>query len=168
MGSTLRGAFDYALKKTVCVNPTFKCEGCFSQDSCLFYDFYEKQNDIHPFRFDIELGSSGYDFSFYLFEDVCEKFPYILSSFHQMFTKVGIGKNRETIDDITIYVNDILSFSGDEFTIPDDYIKIQQDDIDTKSIVLKFSTPLRMKKQKRFIRDHKDLTLIDILLSIDK
>jgi hypothetical protein len=56
IGSQLRGALGYALKKTVCINPTFDCKDCFCKDDCLFYKFYEQKNTFHKFRFDFELG----------------------------------------------------------------------------------------------------------------
>ena len=55
MGSALRGAFGYALKKVVCMNPSFKCDGCFVRSDRLYYDFYEKKDAYHKYRFDISL-----------------------------------------------------------------------------------------------------------------
>jgi len=46
MGSTLRGAFGYALKRIICTNPSFRCDSCFAKDDCLFYDFYEPNNSF--------------------------------------------------------------------------------------------------------------------------
>ncbi len=57
MGSTLRGAFGYALKRIICINPSFRCDSCFTKDECLYYDFYEQNNSFHKYRFEIELGS---------------------------------------------------------------------------------------------------------------
>ncbi len=82
-GSMLRGTFGYALKKVTCINPSYNCEGCFAKDNCLYYDFFEKQNSFHPFRFDVKLGSENFNFSLYLFESACDKLPYILSVLHK-------------------------------------------------------------------------------------
>ena len=40
IGSTIRGALGWSLKRVVCINPSFKCEGCFAKDNCLYYDMY--------------------------------------------------------------------------------------------------------------------------------
>ena len=58
-GSMYRGALGYALKKVTCINPSLKCEGCFALSSCLYYDFYEKNNAYHNYRLDLELGSTS-------------------------------------------------------------------------------------------------------------
>jgi len=63
IGSQLRGALGYALKKVVCINPAYKCDECFAKNSCLYYEFYES-NEYHKFRFDFELDKEFYDFSF--------------------------------------------------------------------------------------------------------
>lgn len=47
MGSQLRGAFGYALKKVVCVNPSYECENCFAKDTCLYHEFFVLQNNYH-------------------------------------------------------------------------------------------------------------------------
>jgi len=72
IGSQLRGALGYALKKVTCINPSFKCDGCFATNNCLYYEFYEEKNVFHKYRFDFELGKEFYDFSFYLFDDKTE------------------------------------------------------------------------------------------------
>ena len=92
MGSMLRGALGFALKRVTCINPSYNCDGCFAKDNCLYYDFYEKQNSFHPFRFDINLASEKFDFTLYLFENACEKLPYILSALHKVLTEIGLTR----------------------------------------------------------------------------
>ena len=94
IGSQIRGAFGYALKKVTCINPTYSCEGCFATSNCLYHQFYEEKNSYHKYRLDFELGKNYYDFSFYLFDDVCEKLPYIISALHMMLTQNGLGKEK--------------------------------------------------------------------------
>ena len=81
IGSQLRGALGYALKKVSCINPSYKCDGCFATNNCLYYQFYEEKNSFHKYRFDFELGLEYYNFDFYLFNDVCDKLPYVVSAF---------------------------------------------------------------------------------------
>ena len=54
-GSMLRGTFGYALKRVTCINPSYRFDGCFAKDNCLYYEFFEKQNSFHPFWFDVNL-----------------------------------------------------------------------------------------------------------------
>jgi len=159
-GSMLRGAFGAALKKVVCINPSFNCEGCFATDNCIFYDFYEKRNSFHPFRFDIELGRERLDFGFYLFEEACEKLPYVLSAFHKMFAEQGIGVNREKLDIREIRCNGNVVYDGERFDIsgvlPEEF---EINDYE-KDIKLIFKTPLRMKYQNRLLREKPELRFL--------
>ena len=164
LGSQLRGAFGYALKKVVCINPSFKCDECFAKDNCLYYQFYEEKNVYHKYRFDYELGKS-YDFSVYLFDDTVSKLPYVVSALYQMITKIGFGKDRKTYTKFDMFVNDSSIFKEDEIILPKDYEK--EFDIDTFSpnISVKFVTPLRLKKNNRFIKSE-ELEIEDIINSI--
>ena len=67
IGSTIRGALGWSLKKVVCINPSFKCEGCFAKDNCLYYDMYE--SDFTKFRLSLKL-SGEVEFEVFLFEEL--------------------------------------------------------------------------------------------------
>lgn len=165
IGSQLRGAFGYALKKVTCINPTFKCDGCFATSNCLFYEFYEKNNTYHPYRFDFELGKDYYDFNFYIFNEACNSLPYIISAFHQMLTETGLGIERIKYNKFDMYINDVNCFKDGKLDIPKDYIKTFNVPKRLSEFTIKFITPLRMKKNNRFIRDD-SIEVEDILHSI--
>lgn len=151
IGSTLRGAFGVSLKKVVCINPAFRCEGCFAKENCLYYDFYERKNVAHPYRFDFELNPRNYDFSIYLFEEATEKLPYVLSAIHKMLTEQGLGVKRETFEIATITCNDKTVYKEGRFEL--DGITPQQFRPATTGshVTLKLQTPLRMKYQGRLL-----------------
>lgn len=165
IGSQLRGAFGYALKKVTCINPSFKCEGCFASDSCLYYEFYEQRNRPHKYRFDFELGREFYDFSLYLFDDATTKLPYALSALQMMLTQNGFGVERKTYKEFDIYIDDKLINKDGNLQIPADSIKTLQIDKICQDVRVEFKTPLRMKKNNRFIRDE-NIDLADIVNSI--
>ena len=174
-GSMFRGALGYALKKVVCINPSYQCEGCFAKDSCLYYDFYELKNVTHPYRLDIELGKDDYSFGLYLFENACEKLPYVLSAIQQMLTAQGLGKEHEKVTAFSITVNGKDVYNGTDFNLEScRFGNTEQDFLTNKmfgvteptNIHLKLKTPLRMKKNNRFIKD--DVDLEDILRSINQ
>ncbi len=165
IGSQIRGAFGFSLKKVTCINPTFKCDGCFATSNCLFYEFYEKKNIYHPYRLDFELGKDYYDFSFYIFNEACNNLPYIISAFHKMLTETGLGVDRITYRNFDIYVNDINCFENGKLNIPKEYIKTFKVTRSLSEFSIKFITPLRMKKNNCFIRDE-SLEIEDILYSI--
>lgn len=165
IGSQLRGALGYALKKVSCINPSFKCEGCFSVSSCTYYQFYEQKNSFHKYRFDFELGLEYYDFNLYLFDEATKQLPYIVSALYMMLTKNGLGRERIIYPDFELFINGEQSLKNGELHLPDVYIKkLQINDI-KKNITLVIKTPLRIKKENNFIRDDR-LELKDIINSI--
>ena len=164
IGSQLRGAFGYALKKVTCINPSFKCEGCFAEESCLYYEFYEQKNKPHKYRFDFELGREFYDFSLYLFDDATTKLPYVLSALQMMLSQNGLGRERKTYKEFDLYIDD-KAIDPQNMQIPKDNIKTLQIDNICRDIRIDFKTPLRIKKNNRFIRDD-NIELKDIVNSI--
>jgi len=165
-GSMLRGAFGYTLKQVTCINPSYKCEGCFGADNCLYYEFYEKKNSFHKFRFDIELGAKNYDFNLYLFEEACGKLPYILSALEKLVAKKGVGRDEIKFKDAKILVDGMVVYENSEFkkiaTSPKEFLN----DTYCPNIKLKLLTPIRVKKGNRFLQDSIELT--DILRSINQ
>ena len=151
IGSTIRGAFGVSLKKVVCINPSFECNGCFAKDNCLFYEFYEQKNRAHRYRFDIKLNPDTYDFGLYLFEDATEKLPYVVSTIDMMFTKQGITKDRIKIDIDRIVCNGKEIYHNGKY----DLSGIEPMEFKPKEIIspvtLQLQTPLRMKSQGKLL-----------------
>lgn len=141
IGSKVRGAFGYALKEEVCINPSFECKGCFAAKECLFYKFYEEQNTTHEYRLDFKLHSDKYKFSILLFGDA--------------------KKHKEVVHKAML--DSLKEYSYIDFKEKEKKLKIKQK---SKIIKIAFLTPLRIKKQNRFAT--KDIELLDILLSIHK
>jgi len=151
IGSTLRGAFGVSLKKVVCINPSYNCEGCFAKENCLFYDFFERKNSAHPYRFDFELNPKSYDFSLYLFEAATDKLPYVLSAIHKMLTVQGLGVKRETFEIESITCNDQKVYEDGKFDLENIKTKEFQPHESAPSVSLELQTPLRMKYQGKLL-----------------
>jgi len=164
IGSMIRGAMGYALKKITCINPSYQCEGCFAQTSCLYYKFYEKKNTLHNYRFDIDLGSRKFDFTLYLFNEATQSLPYVLSALQITLSQNGLTKNNYKFNDLTISVNGKEVFDGKEFKSLDILPKALKVDSFCPNIKIKLPTPLRIKKHNKFLRD--DVELEDLLRSI--
>ena len=164
IGSMIRGAMGYALKKVTCINPSYKCEGCFTASSCLYHQFYEAKNTLHNYRFEIELGSGKFDFGLYLFNDASGALPYVLSALQITLMQNGLTKNNYKFNDLTISVNGQEVFDGKEFKSLDILPKLFKIDSFCPNIKIKLPTPLRIKKHNKFLRD--DVELEDLLRSI--
>jgi len=141
IGSKIRGIFGYALKEEVCINPSFKCKGCFAQKECLFYKLYEEQNITHQYRLDYKLYDDEYKFSLLLFGG--------LQNHNEIIKKA-------MMEALKFYENVALK----------EKIKTLKVKKYPSVIKLELLTPLRIKKQNRFAI--RDIELLDILLSIHK
>ena len=167
-GSQIRGAFGHALKKVVCINPSYKCEGCFAANDCIYYDFFEEKNGFHNYRLDFELGKEFYEISIYLFEDAATRFAYVISAIEKMLTQTGLGLKRKTYKDFELYLNDCTIRKNGSIEIGSISPVIEHRPKEfVKDMVLHFVTPLRIKKNNRFIRDE-SVELDDIIRSIQK
>ncbi|CAA6815352.1 MAG: CRISPR repeat RNA endoribonuclease Cas6 [uncultured Sulfurovum sp.] len=164
IGSMIRGAMGHALKKVTCINPSYQCEGCFAQSSCLYYDFYEKKNSFHKYRFNIELGSNKFDFGLYLFDEACDGLPYVLSALEMTLTQMGLTKYNYKFSDFKVYLNNQSIYENNGFTSFDILPKTFQIDSFCPNIKIRLQTPLRIKKSNKFLRDNVDIE--DILRSI--
>jgi len=165
IGSQIRGAFGYALKKVTCINPSYQCKDCFAKDNCLYWEFYEQKNRPLKYRLDFKLARPYYDFDIYLFADATKKLPYVISALHMMVSKNGLGKDRKTYQNFDIYINDKHINKNHKIEIPKESIKTFQIDKIHQDIKLQFLTPLRMKKHNQFIRKE-ELELKDLVNSI--
>jgi CRISPR-associated endoribonuclease Cas6 len=166
IGSQIRGALGYALKKVTCINPTYKCEGCFATNECLYYSFYEEKNSFHKYKLDYYLGKEKYDFDIFLFSESTDKLPYIISALHQMITTIGLGKEKKTFKDFQMFVNDISIYENEKLTFPKEYKKEFKVDSYCQDILIQFITPLRIKKNGKFLRKGDNLSIFDIINSI--
>lgn len=144
IGSKVRGAFGYALKEEVCMNPSFECKDCFVAKECIFYSMYEKQNVTHNYRLDFKLYDEKYKFSLLLFNELQEHKEIIQKSMLRSLNEYKKIKTKE---------------KQKSLKIKDSFASV---------VKVSFLTPLRMKKNNRFIINHKEIEINDILLSIHK
>jgi len=165
IGSMIRGALGYSLKKVTCVNPSFTCKECFAENSCLYYDFFEKKNSYHKYRLDFPLDNNLFEFSIYLYGDAKEKLPYLLSAIHKLLSENGLGKDRVKYSEFFFYIDDKSVYDGKEFTIPQNYVNNFQLDKYSPEVKLQLLSPLRIKKEGKFL-GVKEFDLNSILNSI--
>ena len=160
-GSAIRGTLGYALKKVVCINPSYECNGCFAKDNCVFYDFYE--SDFAKFRLKINLDGK-LDFKIILFEEAIKEAPFIISAVYKAFKERGITKNKIKIDNFVIFYNNQLVYDG-EFRKFDNVPLSFEGNEYKKDFTLKINTPIRIKENSKFVRD--DIKLETLLRSIN-
>jgi len=151
IGSQLRGALGYALKRVTCINPSYICNDCFAAFNCLYYEFYEEKNTYHKYRFDFDLDSNIFEFSIYLFEDSINKLPYILSAVEKLFKENGLGKDRVKVDEFYMYIDGNSIYDNKKFSLPKEYEKTFEIPPHKKEFILSLNTPLRIKKDNKLL-----------------
>jgi CRISPR-associated endoribonuclease Cas6 len=82
-----------------------------------------------------------------------------------MITKVGLGKNNNTYEKFEIYVNKKRVYKNGNLEFFDDYTKRFKEPKYKKEIILRLETPLRIKKDAKFVLDE-NIELESILNSI--
>ncbi|MDR1450772.1 MAG: hypothetical protein LBI57_00335 [Helicobacteraceae bacterium] len=168
LGSALRGAFGAALKQTVCVNSKYRCESasgdCKCAADCLYDEFFIRKNVYHAYRFSKPIGADNYDFSLYLFENACEKLPYVLNALKEMAVSFGFGREREKPRLEKIICNDRVAYENDAFKFVDIEERYFEPPKPSSGAALYFKTPLRMKSNNRLLVSKPALR--QILLSV--
>jgi hypothetical protein len=169
IGSQIRGALGYALKETVCINPSFRCEGCFAAENCLYHEWYEKSGVYHPYRLDFEMGKPYYDVGIHLFAEATGKLPYVVSALHRMLTVTGLGIQQEKISSYEFFVDGIRANDPEgKITLPDTppQTVALTDTPAPERMRLRLITPLRIKHANRFVRSMEHLHLHSIVNSV--
>ncbi|CAA6817266.1 MAG: Unknown protein [uncultured Sulfurovum sp.] len=156
IGSALRGAFGHALKETSCINPSYKCEGCFAKENCLYHEFYEQSNGYRPFRFNVEVEQKNYDFGLVLFfmEGRESDLTFLVSALSLMLNKYGLEKEHFKFPDSTFVVETFSPLK--QIFLP----KV------SSTVLIKSLTPFILKQANRSLL--KEINLEDILSSIYK
>jgi len=161
IGSTIRGALGVALKKVVCINPSFDCNRCFAKENCTFYDFYE--SDFAKFRLKISL-TPKLDFKILLFEEKIKEAPFIISALYKAFKEIGITKSRIKLDNFVILYNNQLVYDKEFRKFDNTPLRFNINEY-KKDFTLKINTPIRIKEDGKLVRN--SIKLETILRSIN-
>jgi hypothetical protein len=156
LGSALRGAFGHALKEKSCINPSYKCDGCFVRDRCLYYEFYEVSSGYRPFRFDVTMNQQSYDFGLMLFfsEPREEDVSVVMEALSLMLTKYGLEREHTFFPKSRFDVERVYPLNP----------IVRPKKFDVVSLVS--LTPFILKQSNRKLI--KEITLEDILSSLYK
>lgn len=177
-GSTFRGAFGVALKKTTCVLKSDNCDGCPLTSRCVYHRVFEVKsngagnnsaNIPHPFVIEPppttrEYFAAGdnFDFELLLFGFANDLLKYFVFAFEEM-GRIGLGKmvgpRRAGFKLIRVSSNSALVFDasdrivrcGHEFDLP---FYNNPDSSDSElELTINLETPLRLKFNNQFSED---------------
>lgn len=177
-GSTIRGAFGVALKRSLCALKLQECPTCPLRLECLYARVFENlpENDLsggkgipHPFVIEPPLDEKTHysvgdslDFRLLLFGQANESLNYFIYAFQQM-GRLGLGKlingKRASFELKTVYLGGKRLFDCSDGTIiPADPQNLNLDAVPphaprSGSFKIHFQTPLRLKFQNRFNDD---------------
>jgi hypothetical protein len=160
MGSTIRGAIGWQLKRVVCINPKMQCNGCFAKDNCLYYNMYEISSP--KFRLSLDLDNVV-NFEVFLFEDIKEKAPYLIAAIYKVLKEKGIARDKIKANFLEIKINNEIAYDEEFKEIKTKFLIFKPSNY-SKNIYLKIKTPIRIKENNKFVRN--DIKLETILRSI--
>jgi hypothetical protein len=164
IGSQIRGALGYAMKKTVCINPSMECFGCFAAGECLFHRWYEEKEGYHGYRLDFELGRPYYDFRIYLFGETVAQRSVLLASVRAMLSDGELGRERLKARELEIRIDGCDTENEEWRTRPPQ--RWSPPEHPSPDLRLKLLTPLRIKSNNRFVRQMRHLSLYGLVNSI--
>lgn len=195
-GFAFRGLFGNCLKKVVCILKSVKqsCNDCILKDKCIYSTVFEspkpKDNGVlkgvdtapHPFiivpeKFNMQFNRKGSTNSIFLtlFGKADEYLPFFVVVFEKM-GKTGIGKNRGKFivknikkmtginRSVTIYSDNSKDIKNVKFSFDIDYFKNLKPK--SEKIVIRSFTPLRLKKDNKFVSLEVDL--FDMLIALKR
>lgn len=167
IGSTLRGAFGHKLKEDVCIEPSYECNKCAYQNQCLYYDFYESDEAIRSFRFDIGLDAKNYDFGLYIFGNNISRLRTIVKVLNHMLRAGTIASKKLSFPKSEMFLDGKKLFFDDKETLLPFKVFSQTLTFDSylRDITLKLQTPCLIKLNGKL---KKEVTLEDIVSSVYK
>ncbi len=171
------------------------CNTCILKDKCIYSLIFESpainknngalkgtSNIPHPFiitpeKFNLQFNRKGSIGSIYLtlFGNAVEYLPFLIFAFERM-GEIGLGRNRGKFiikevkqfvginRKVLIFKNGNSQITQKNFSFNFDYFKKMK--TAKNSLIIKTFTPVRLKKENKFIRDN--ITLFDIMLAIKR
>lgn len=170
-GSTFRGSFGHALKKTVCVTSKLVCTDCLLKESCAYAYIFDTENErgeqvSHPFIIEPPMTEKrifpkgeNLFFNLILLGDAIDYLPYLVYAFKRV-GNYGIGKGRGKywIKEITYGDNgtkkkiyEDTSQKLDSNFSPINYYQIKAEK--AKKIKIHFQTPTALKVNGKLTLD---------------
>ncbi|CAA6800642.1 MAG: Unknown protein [uncultured Sulfurovum sp.] len=168
VGATIRGTFGHQLKEQVCMEPSYKCDGCVYQNTCLSYALYPLKDDsLRTFRMDVRLHQNNYDFGLYLFGDFSKDIRIIIQVLYTMLLSHRLTINELSFPKSQVFYNGKeLKFNKNHILEPFKYFS--QTLLKTKhhqDLVIHLLTPTYIKYKGSY---KKELSVEDIVKSIIK
>ncbi|MFH1097802.1 MAG: CRISPR system precrRNA processing endoribonuclease RAMP protein Cas6 [Candidatus Desantisbacteria bacterium] len=181
LGSTLRGGFGYAFKRTTCCNPQRDCQQCLLKERCIYSYVFEgfshegpkryTGNTPHPFIIEpSDVSKSQYhegetfEFNLILIGKAIDYLPYFIYTFDEL-GRLGIGKGKGKLN--LTQVNNLPINSNEPVLIYDsnskqllnssqlitiaDILKQAANYRNYPHLTLNFLTPTRIKSQGRLV-----------------
>lgn len=163
-GSALRGAFGHSLKKVCCINPKVECEGCFADSTCLYYEFFEERGKSHRYRFCIEVPAASWGFGIYLYEEACDKTPYVVTAIDMAINEFGLGKERQKPHIVSVTANGVSIYDAKNYNLKEATTAIFQPTHNKKISAIKLKTPFRLRSDGKMAQKE-EITALSAALS---
>lgn len=174
LGATLRGAFGYVLKETVCQVRNTPCPACYLKTACPYVSLFEGlapddreilrkyPNIPQPFVLVVPLQREAggdpacLEWGIRLFGKAVHHWPHVLHTFHQIGQR-GLGKKQipYEIQEVRDELSDQVIWTHDEGSIAEPVVEITREgqmtasEQDVSTIKWRFESPVKLRKQGR-------------------
>ena len=149
IGSAIRGAFGYALRKASCPFVSASCEKCDIFGECVYNEFFENVSDTPNFRLDINLNQKSFDFKILLFEHAVRYLPHVAIAIVNM-QEIGLEVSRRKFKFSNFTLNGEIVES--KFLLSNTQALNFTPDFTAGDYEISLLTPLRMKQKNVFVR----------------
>ena len=149
IGSAIRGAFGYALRKASCPFVSANCEKCDIPGKCVYNEFFENVSDMPNFRLDIDLNQKSFDFKILLFEHAARYLPRVAIAIQNM-QEIGLGANRNKFKFTHLRLNGEIVES--KFLLSNTQALNFTPDFAAGDYEISLLTPLRIKQKNVLVR----------------
>jgi CRISPR-associated endoribonuclease Cas6 len=166
-GSTFRGTFGRALKRSICVIRNKECEDCILYANCAYPYIFDTTDEnghpvLRPFVLQIPEYENEYtsdqifSLGIVLFGKAIHYLPYFIVSFQNIGER-GIGKYKskfelEKVINTAPFHNSREIYTNETRLLKKDFISFTLDHVERKSIhsiTLEFLTPVQLRKNNR-------------------
>jgi len=181
-GSTFRGSFGHALKRTVCVTNMLTCADCLLKENCAYFYIFDTENErgervTHPFIIEPPMTEKrifpkgeNLFFNLVLLGKAIDYLPYLVYAFKRVGTAgIGKGKGKYWIKSVTFGENGKTKLIYEDTTqklnkdyTPVNYYQIKEET--ANKIRLHFQTPTALKRNGKLTLDVDAKILVNAII----
>ncbi len=177
IGSTLRGGFGRAFRKSVCITGLRDCDRCILRYNCIYSYIFETpsedksfSNAPHPFVFNVPLNMKSHynvgdtlNFEVILIGKGIDYLPYFIYAF-ETFGRMGIGRERSRFYVKRVYKGRRVIYDGERLSSGwNKPIQLRVKNIKEKKLKMTFLSPTKIISKGKILKIPEFANIINAL-----